>query len=229
MSIPAKAEVRFRDAALVRGLIVGALRQALTAAGHRASTTVADAALAAFRPGRRTAAAPPMPYAAPGLAETAAAYEAQAPLDSRRRADAVARAAGAPRADDADAFPLGAALAQLHETYVVAQTGDGIVIVDQHAAHERLVYERMKEALAATGVPRQILLLPEVVELDEAGADAARRARRGTRRARPRARDIRHRRGGGARGAGAAGRARRAAAWCATSPTRSPKWATRSP
>src|ERR1700734_3356895 len=67
-------------------------------------------------------------------------------------------------------FPLGAAVAQLHETYVVTQTDDGIVIVDQHAAHERLVYERMKAAIEANGVPRQILLLPDVVELDEAGA-----------------------------------------------------------
>ncbi|HXQ52042.1 MAG TPA: DNA mismatch repair endonuclease MutL [Stellaceae bacterium] len=164
---PAKAEVRFRDAAAVRGLIVGSLRQALTAAGHRASTTVADEALAAFRPGGNDGGAPHYAYAAPGLAETAAAYEAQAPLDSRGVLMPLARPAPAP---GSDTFPLGAALAQLHDTYVVAQTGDGIVIVDQHAAHERLVYERMKEAIDRTGVPRQILLLPEVVELDEAGA-----------------------------------------------------------
>ena len=77
----------------------------------------------------------------------------------------------APLADTPLDTPLGLARAQLHETYVVAQTADGIVIVDQHAAHERLVYERMKEEMAATGVARQILLLPEVVELDEADAD----------------------------------------------------------
>ena len=170
---PAKAEVRFRDSALVRGLIVGALRQALANAGHRASTTVAEAALASFRPGG----APSIPHRAPwlnppsyapsrGLAEDAALY--QAPLSSEAFVQPGARPAQA-AAEAAMQFPLGAAVAQLHETYVVAQTEDGIVIVDQHAAHERLVYERMKAAIASTGVARQILLLPEVVELDEGG------------------------------------------------------------
>jgi DNA mismatch repair protein MutL len=161
---PAKAEVRFRDAAAVRGLIVGALRHALTSAGHRAATTVAEAALAAFQPhaGRPGAYAQAAPYR-PGLSETAASYAFQAPLEPGARAAPEA-------APETAAFPLGAAVAQLHETYVVAQTETGIVIVDQHAAHERLVYERMKTALDAAGVPRQILLLPEVVELDEAAA-----------------------------------------------------------
>ena len=170
---PAKAEVRFRDSALVRGLIVGALRQALANAGHRASTTVAEAALASFRPGG----APSVPHRAPwmnppsyapsrGLAEDAALY--QAPLSSGAFVQPGARPAAA-AAEAATQFPLGAAVAQVHETYVVAQTEDGIVIVDQHAAHERLVYERMKAAIASTGVARQILLLPEVVELDEGG------------------------------------------------------------
>jgi DNA mismatch repair protein MutL len=167
---PAKAEVRFRDAGLVRGLIVGALRTALGAAGHRASTSVADAALGAFRPEphhhRHGFAYPQGGENMPsGLAEAAAAYHASlAPsLDApsaRPVAEALERR-----------FPLGAACAQLHDTYVVAQTETGIVIVDQHAAHERLVYERMKAALAATGVARQMLLLPEVIELDEAAAD----------------------------------------------------------
>ncbi|MGH6982359.1 MAG: DNA mismatch repair endonuclease MutL, partial [Stellaceae bacterium] len=164
---PAKAEVRFRDAALVRGLIVGALRHAIGNAGHRASTETAEQALAAFRPEPHSARQhfypPPRPSSSFGmeLAEAAAALYEPGP----RPAAAV----------DSDAperhFPLGAACAQLHDTYVVAQTEDGIVIVDQHAAHERLVYERMKEAMAATGVARQILLLPDVVELDEADAD----------------------------------------------------------
>jgi DNA mismatch repair protein MutL len=170
---PAKAEVRFRDSNLVRGLIVGALRQALANAGHRASTTVAEAALSSFRPGS----APSIPHRAPWLsqpsyapsrclAEDAALY--QAPLSSDAFVAPGARPAGV-AAEDTTQFPLGAAVAQVHETYVVAQTEDGIVIVDQHAAHERLVYERMKAAIASTGVARQILLLPEVVELDEGG------------------------------------------------------------
>ena len=172
---PAKAEVRFRDAALVRGLIVGALRHALAGAGHRASTTVASEALAGFRPGPSPAGfsawsmggwtpAPRSP-GLPGVAEISARFEA-AP-------DALYGVAepGAPAAFDPIDFPLGAARAQLHETYIVAQTRDGVVIVDQHAAHERLVYERMKEGMAAGGVPRQALLMPQVVELDPAEAE----------------------------------------------------------
>jgi DNA mismatch repair protein MutL len=180
---PAKAEVRFRDSSLVRGLIVGALRQALANAGHRASTTVAEAALASFRaPGFAGGGTASIPHRAPwmnppsyapqshsmgrGLAEDAALY--QAPLSSDAFVAPGARPAGMAE-EGATQFPLGAAVAQVHETYVVAQTDDGIVIVDQHAAHERLVYERMKAAIASTGVARQILLLPEVVELDEGG------------------------------------------------------------
>jgi DNA mismatch repair protein MutL len=178
---PAKAEVRFRDAALVRGLIVGALRAALAAAGHRASTTVADAALGAFRPaGGRSAPGAGMPrFAFPpprslALAEAAEAFLAPAPIPSaaaapprRDPADAAAPTAAAP---NGAAAPLGAARAQLHGTYILAETATGIVLVDQHAAHERLVHERIKEALAANGVARQALLLPEIVELDEAAA-----------------------------------------------------------
>jgi DNA mismatch repair protein MutL len=170
---PAKAEVRFRDAGLVRGLIVGALKHALAEAGHRASTTVADAALGAFRPGVPAGHASGS-FLPRGVAEAAAAYFA-AP-----------RSAGAPALPGFDApsappspvgesatpdFPLGVARAQVHETYIVAQTKDGIVIVDQHAAHERLVYERMKAMLANGGVARQGLLLPEVIELEPAAVE----------------------------------------------------------
>ena len=152
---PAKTEVRFRDAGLVRGLIVGALKQALNAAGHRASTTVAGSALNAFQ--RQS---PDFAHRAPWVqtAHEPAAFFA----DSHS-----ARVEQPPETPEA-AFetPLGFARAQLHETYVIAQTADGIVIVDQHAAHERLVYERMKKALSNGGVTRQPLLIPEVVDLD---------------------------------------------------------------
>ncbi len=157
---PAKAEVRFRDAALVRGLIVGALRNALAAAGHRASSTVAAGAVAAFRPGAGIPAssAPrfsfPLPPPTPSLALAESANNFLRPTEE------------APAAET----PLGTPRAQLHRTYILAETPTGIVLVDQHAAHERLVYERMKEALAAKGVARQALLLPEIVELDETGA-----------------------------------------------------------
>jgi DNA mismatch repair protein MutL len=170
---PAKAEVRFRDAALVRGLIIGALRHALAGAGHRASTTVAAEALAGFRPGASAAGFSawsaggwtPRPHPdalLAGVAEISARFE---PVPAAGFAED-----GPPAFDPID-FPLGAARAQLHETYIVAQTRDGVVIVDQHAAHERLVYERMKAGMEAGGVPRQALLMPQVVELDPAEAE----------------------------------------------------------
>jgi DNA mismatch repair protein MutL len=184
---PAKAEVRFRDPGLVRGLIVGAIRHALAEAGHRASTTVAQAALGALQAGSGYGGAlgsePAFAGAGrPGgffqgnygghrggtvphrLAEAAA--QAFAPLDGFDRPSARGSSDTEATAPN-PAYPLGVARGQLHETYIVAQTADGIVIVDQHAAHERLVYERMKQALAETGVARQGLLIPEVVELEE--------------------------------------------------------------
>lgn len=174
---PAKAEVRFRDAGLVRGLIVGALRHALHEAGHRASTTVANDTLGALRPEAQSGFAGggfARSYAPPpsGFAEPARNWQgAFADLG----AHAARVVAEAPEADIVpiapDALPLGVARGQLHETYIIAQTADGIVIVDQHAAHERLVYERMKKAMAERGVSRQILLIPEVVDLDEAEAE----------------------------------------------------------
>ncbi|WP_269714563.1 DNA mismatch repair endonuclease MutL [Caulobacter sp. NIBR2454] len=184
---PAKAEVRFRDPALVRGLLIGALRHSLAAAGHRASTTVAAAALGGFRPqggpspagfsawsaGGWTPSAPqPHTGVLPGLTQVSARVE---PSFGEVLEQAVAYADHSPASQpgyvDPIDHPLGAARAQLHETYVVAQTRDGIIIVDQHAAHERLVYERMKVEMAGGGVARQALLLPEVVELDPAEAE----------------------------------------------------------
>jgi DNA mismatch repair protein MutL len=177
---PAKTEVRFQDAGLVRGLIVGALRHALAGAGVRAATTVSAAALGAFRPGSGgggVGSSPAPAWRPRGLNEEAAAF--QAPLPGQERRDdpgpgfagfapaAPAAAEAAPTAD----YPLGAARAQLFDTYIVAETADGMVIVDQHAAHERLVYERIKAALAGTGVARQILLIPEVVEMDPRAAE----------------------------------------------------------
>jgi DNA mismatch repair protein MutL len=164
---PAKAEIRFRDAGLIRGLIVGALRHALDAAGHRASTTVADAALAAFRAPSGAAPRFPLPPPTPSRAlyETGNAF--LSPGLSPGLAPDPPAMTQPPSPDEAEA-PLGSARAQLHGTYILAETAAGIVLVDQHAAHERLVYERMKEQLARHGVARQSLLLPEIVELDPA-------------------------------------------------------------
>jgi len=182
---PAKTEVRFRDPALVRGLIVSAAKHALAEAGHRASTTVSMAALGSMTPVPGLSRGPVYAQAGGGaalprgLAEAAAAYHAplpglaQAP-DARPAGTGASADAGngqGAEAAPAESYPLGAARAQVHGTYIVAQNADGIVIVDQHAAHERLVYEGMKAELAAGQVAAQLLLMPEVVELDEAAAE----------------------------------------------------------
>jgi DNA mismatch repair protein MutL len=174
---PAKAEVRFRDPGGVRGLMIGALRHGLAAAGHRASTTVAGFALGAARPAVPAALGLPWRAGQPalvGLAESAPApYEAglEALLANAVSVRAEGEAAPMHEAAETEVPPLGLARAQLHETYIVAQTVDGVVIVDQHAAHERLVYERMKAEMAYGGVRRQALLIPEIVELGEADAE----------------------------------------------------------
>ena len=172
---PAKTEVRFRDNGLVRGLLVGAIKHALAEAGHRAATTVAEAALGAIRtePTIPLGGGRPMPSAVvdPGLAEDLQALHAPLPGIAAAPMAPIIAPEDDPAAGDVSDYPLGVARGQLHATYIVAQTADGIVIVDQHAAHERLVEERIKTALATDGVMRQGLLIPEVVELDEDAVD----------------------------------------------------------
>ncbi|OHV87840.1 DNA mismatch repair endonuclease MutL [Mesorhizobium sp. ORS 3428] len=201
---PAKADVRFRDPGLVRGLIVGAIREALAGAGIRAATTGAAGMMAAFRPGAA-------PFAHPGPVNGHRSYEAahrvsgfsgfdhgsnlarsphrpldmdearpqrngfaeseQAAFDTGPLASADTRAGTAEPAEALLGMALGAARAQVHENYIVAQTRDSLIIVDQHAAHERLVYEALKNALSSRAVPSQMLLLPEIVDLPEEDAE----------------------------------------------------------
>jgi DNA mismatch repair protein MutL len=180
---PAKAEVRFREPHLVRSLLMHALQEGLRREGQRAASSGGSATIAAFRP----AAAPrrggwdwrrspwrPDPRGVPALGRGGAALgfaeAAQAAFDVGAPA-ADARVEMVEPAPDLLDRPLGAARAQVHETYIVAQTRDGLVIVDQHAAHERIVYERLKAALQKSGVARQILLIPEIVELDESDVE----------------------------------------------------------
>jgi len=176
---PAKTEVRFRDAGAVRGLIVSALRHALAQAGHRSATTGATVALGAMRSHDGRSSQPHLSYEYDARSPTATLRDTgvafQAPLAEAVASMLTTSEALAARVDGdvdlgAQGCPLGAARGQLHATYIVSQTDDGIIIVDQHAAHERLVYERVKGALAKRGVERQGLLLPEVVELDEDNA-----------------------------------------------------------
>ncbi|MCK0151652.1 DNA mismatch repair endonuclease MutL [Marivita sp. S6314] len=168
---PAKSEVRFREPGLVRGLIVSALRHALAEAGHRASTTVAGATLGAMRPEQPQS---PRVYQMdrPSVAAKHAAYQAQAPGFAEMQDSYSGRVVEevCDEADSAksDPLPLGAARGQVHENYIISQTEDGIVIVDQHAAHERLVYEKLKTQMAENGVPAQALLIPDVVEMSDA-------------------------------------------------------------
>ena len=182
---PAKVEVRFRDAGLIRGLLIGALRQALEAAGHRASANLGTGALGMLERSRQGAFAQPSaangngggfysqrppqraPFLTPGMAEAM-----QAPIEGLDGPSAEAAPIDDAQGEPQLSRPLGAPRAQLHETYIISQTEDGVVIVDQHAAHERLVYERMKGHLANGSVPSQGLLIPEIVELDDAEIDA---------------------------------------------------------
>ena len=188
---PAKAEVRFRDPGLVRSLLIRALQEALARDGQRAATTGGSATVAAFRPAampsrgtsggtggawdwRRSPSRPADLHGfamhARGGAAFGLAEAAQAAFDVGQPSADARVEVGEPAPELLDR-PLGAARAQVHETYIVAQTRDGIVIVDQHAAHERIVYEQLKAALARAGIARQILLIPEIVELDEADVE----------------------------------------------------------
>ncbi len=156
---PAKSEVRFRDPGEVRGLIVSGLRHALADAGHRASTTVANATLGAITPEPTT----PRVYQMdrPSFSARSMTFQAQAPGFGEAPSGRIEPEV----VDEPDHLPLGAARAQVHENYIIAQTETGIVIVDQHAAHERLVYEKLKTQMAENGVAAQALLIPEIVEL----------------------------------------------------------------
>ena len=187
---PAKSEVRFRDPGLARGLIVSSLRHALAEAGHRASSTVAGATLGAMRPEQPTATGAPRVYQMdrPSLGARNSSYAAQAPgqplapsypapppaepegfaeMSSAYSGRLVEDAAVEPEAHPVEDLPLSAARGQVHENYIIAQTRGGMVIVDQHAAHERLVYEKLKHQMAENGVATQGLLIPEIVELSD--------------------------------------------------------------
>jgi DNA mismatch repair protein MutL len=174
---PAKTEVRFRNAGLVRALIVHALKDGLAREGRRTAANTDGAALSAFRPSftprptnwdwRSSPAYPVNSTPAFGGAVATALAEADQAAFDVGTPTADVRFEAQPSADLLDR-PLGAARTQIHETYIVSQTRDGLIVVDQHAAHERIVYEKLKASLAKNGVQRQILLIPEIVELDEA-------------------------------------------------------------
>jgi DNA mismatch repair protein MutL len=157
---PAKTELRFRDAQAVRALIVSALHEALGSAQHRATATLSEQALS-----RMTR---PAGVSMPNRQAFGFADRAQAPLAPISTPSAVTHVE---TEGDAVGYPLGAARAQVHDTFIIAETENSLVIVDQHAAHERLVYERLKKAFANGGLSRQMLLIPEVVELDAEAAD----------------------------------------------------------
>ncbi len=169
---PAKTEVRFRDPGLVRGLIVSGVRRALDAAGQRPASNISAAAFKAFSaPGWAASQTGPAQsdtrLVETGLAEPPRLFTVFPPaFDAAGTATSVAPTEAQPPSD----YPLGAARGQIASTYIVAETADALILVDQHAAHERLTLERMKAALAGGKVPAQALLIPEVVELDEPSA-----------------------------------------------------------
>jgi len=173
---PAKTEVRFRDQQQVRGLIIGGIRHALAEAGFRTSSSVSVEALSRFAPAYSAVRGAPQPAYA--LHEAVHSFAQQPRHEQSRLLEPamlppLARPAASPAGEpDYTAYPLGAARAQLHKTYIVAETADGLVIVDQHAAHERLVLEQMKRQMQEGGIARQALLLPEVVSLNSSVCEA---------------------------------------------------------
>ncbi|ODS00794.1 DNA mismatch repair protein MutL [Methyloceanibacter methanicus] len=194
---PAKTELRFRDANGVRSLLIGAVREALAGAGHRATASLAQDALQRMRPvdgpspslegearvyqsqprahwgASRPSYRPPgnMAFSDRAQAPLEQAHLDQAPLEGVAVPSADMRGGAAPEAV-AGAYPLGVARAQVQDTFIIAQTGDALVIVDQHAAHERLVYERLKRGFENGGVARQLLLIPDIVELAPEAIDS---------------------------------------------------------
>ncbi|PIT69574.1 DNA mismatch repair endonuclease MutL [Bartonella tribocorum] len=191
---PAKADVRFRDPGLIRGLIVGAIREALQQSGIRPTSTRSEAMLAAFQTQQSSAqqslgnfknAYQSSSYN-PQAHHFATASMVHKPLDStssfglKEDATPIMEGLNTPSGDayipstipssEELSYPLGAARAQIHKNYIIAQTQDSLIIVDQHAAHERLVYEALKNALYAKPLPSQLLLIPEIVELSEEDA-----------------------------------------------------------
>lgn len=161
---PAKSEVRFRDPGVARGLIVSGLRHALAEAGHRASSTIAGVALGAMQPAPQETRVYQMDRPKPvhvdrtlDFAETHNAFSGRVEIQDAPDSEELI--------ESSDQAPLGAARAQLHENYIVAQTQTGIVLVDQHAAHERLVYEKLKRQISESQVASQALLIPEIVDL----------------------------------------------------------------
>ncbi|GGO90793.1 DNA mismatch repair protein MutL [Stakelama pacifica] len=184
---PAKTEVRFRDPQLARGLIVSGIRRALDEAGHRSVQRPAESALAAWqteedvrRRQQEEAARSPSFFASPPppAGWTMPRYEGETLSSVADRRPEYLFAAPQARAETASAhvpsgadFPMGVARGQVAKTYIIAEASDGLVIVDQHAAHERLVLERMRAAMAGSGVKAQAMLMPEVIELDESACD----------------------------------------------------------
>ena len=163
---PAKAELRFRDQGGVRSAVIRAIAEALGSAGYKASSTVADSVMDAFRAPETAGPTPVAPFR--GFAEAPLRYASSSiPRLSGLAEPSVRYEAPGPAAESEAEFPLGTARAQMFENFIVAQNGDSLVLVDQHAAHERLVYERFKAQLASGPVPSQVQLIPIVIELPE--------------------------------------------------------------